>query len=249
MDDISGTIEGMREEVVRDTVAGFVPPQSLEEQWDIPGLEKALRTEFGSDQPVAQWLHEETALNEESLIARIVGQIDAEYRAKEAAWTGSGVNMRVVEKQIMLQILDQRWKEHLAAMDYLRSSIGLRAYAQKQPKQEYKRESFELFQMLLDNIKRDVVRLLSRVQLEQPDRVEEEERRRLAEAEKRMQFNHEAAPGIAEEGAAGDAPAETPDRSKPPVETFVRSEAKVGRNEPCPCGSGKKFKQCHGKVA
>lgn len=249
VEDISGTIEGMREEVIRDTVSEYIPPQTLEEQWDIPGLEKALAAEFASQQRVGEWLEQDSGLNEESLITKIVDQIEAEFRAKEENWQQLGVNMRLVEKQIMLQVLDQRWKEHLAGMDYLRSSIGLRAYAQKQPKQEYKRESFELFQGLLGNIKRDVVRLLSRVQIEQPERVEEEERRRRAEAEKRMQFNHAEAPGIAEEESAETPAAAKSDRTKPQVETFVRSEAKVGRNEPCPCGSGKKFKHCHGKVA
>ena len=250
VEDISGTIEGMREEVVREAVAIFIPPQTLEEQWDIDGLEKALSAEFASSQPIGEWLEQDTALNEESLIGKIVGQIESEYLAKETSWDELGVKMRVVEKQIMLQVLDQRWKEHLAAMDYLRSSIGLRAYAQKQPKQEYKRESFELFQGLLENIKRDVIRLLSRVQIEHPERVEEEEKRRRAEAEKRMQFNHAAAPSIAQEAEPQpEASGEEPRAAGPLVETFVRPEAKVGRNEPCPCGSGKKFKQCHGKVA
>ncbi|MCP5179370.1 MAG: preprotein translocase subunit SecA [Pseudomonadales bacterium] len=246
-DDISGTIEGMREEVLRETMGEYIPPQSLEEQWDLPGLTRALKLDFDSDQPVAEWLEADDSLNEESLYAKILDTLTAQYQAKEANWATLGVDIRVVEKQLMLQVLDQRWKEHLAAMDHLRSSIGLRAYAQKQPKQEYKRESFELFQELLLNIRRDVVHLLSRVQIEQPSHVEEEERRRRAEAEKRMQFQHASASALAEEGGDGQAMPEQP--SAPQVETFVRNEAKVGRNEPCPCGSGKKFKHCHGKVA
>ena len=245
-DDISVMIDGMREEVLRDAVAAYVPPQSLEEQWDIPGLELALRTDFASQQPVAQWLAEDDTLNSETLLTKVLAQLDADYQAKAGNWADLGVNIRMVEKQIMLQVLDQRWKEHLAGMDHLRASIGLRAYAQKQPKQEYKRESFELFQEMLYNIRRDVVRLLSRVQLEQPDRVEEEERKRRAEAEKRMQFSHAAAPALDEAAEQDERPAAEP--ARPAVETFVRNEAKVGRNEPCPCGSGKKFKQCHGKV-
>ncbi len=248
VDDISVMIEGMRDEVLRDTMAEYVPPQSLEEQWDTAGLETALRTEFASQQPVSKWLAEDDSLTEEKLITRVLGQLEAEYKAKEANWAELGVNIRVVEKQIMLQVLDQRWKEHLAAMDHLRASIGLRAYAQKQPKQEYKRESFELFQELLFNIRRDVVRLLSRVQLEQPSQVEEEERRRRAEAEKRMQFSHAAAPPLEQAGDEQGVAPSPPPPPRPQVETVVRNEAKVGRNEPCPCGSGKKFKQCHGKA-
>ncbi len=247
VDDISMMIESMRDEVLRDTMAEYVPPQSLEEQWDTGGLEKALRTEFASEQPIARWLAEDDSLAEETLLAKVLDQLAAEYKQKETSWAGLGVNIRVVEKQIMLQVLDQRWKEHLAAMDHLRASIGLRAYAQKQPKQEYKRESFELFQELLFNIRRDVVRLLSRVQLEQPSQVEEEERRRRAEAEKRMQFSHAAAPTMDQSDEEPSAAPPQP-TARPQVETVVRNEAKVGRNEPCPCGSGKKFKQCHGKV-
>ena len=169
-DDISATIAAMREDVVGDLISGYVPPQSLEEQWDPEGLEQALLTEFASVQPVRKWLGEDDALAEEGLRKRILEQVEAECAAKERQWATQGVDMRMVEKQIMLQILDQRWKEHLASMDYLRQSIHLRAYAQKQPKQEYKRESFELFQELLSNIKRDVIQLLCRVQIEAPQR-------------------------------------------------------------------------------
>ena len=242
-DDISGMVAGMREEVVYDVVGEYVPPQSLEEQWDIEGLEQALQTEFSSQQPVQQWLDEDEELNEESLLKKILEQIEGEYAAKEAQWAEMGIDMRLAEKQIMLQLLDQRWKEHLAAMDHLRSSIGLRAYAQKQPKQEYKRESFELFQELLFSIKRDVVRFLSRVEIERPDEVEAQERQRRAEAEKRMNYTHAESSAL----GASEEPAPPPEPEK--VETFVRGERKVGRNEPCPCGSGKKYKQCHGKVA
>ena len=154
----------------------------------------------------------------------------------------------MVEKQVMLQILDQRWKEHLATMDHLRTSIHLRAYAQKQAKQEYKRESFELFQELLANIKRDVVRLLSRVQIETPEEVAEAERKRREEAEARMRYTHAEASALASPSEPQAQPRRLdPAESKP--DTFVRSERKVGRNEPCPCGSGKKYKQCHGKAA
>ena len=255
-DDISDTVAGIREEVVMEVVEYYVPPQSVEEQWDVEGLEQALLTDFASRQPVGQWLEEDDDLNEESLKRRILEQIEAEYAAKEAEWAEQGVDMRLVEKQIMLQILDQRWKEHLALMDHLRQGIHLRAYAQKQPKQEYKRESFELFQELLGNIKRDAVRLLSRVQIEKPEDVEEAERRRREEAEQRMRYSHaeasalqasQAAEAPSPQGRQGPARAEPDGQPKP--ETFVRNERKVGRNEPCPCGSGKKFKHCHGQAA
>ena len=226
-DDISETVTGMREEVVREVIAEHIPPQSLVEQWDVPGLEQAVKMEFGSDLPIAQWLEDDESLHEESLIDKVLQAVEEEYAAKEASWAELGVNMRLAEKQIMLQILDQRWKEHLASMDHLRASIGLRAYAQKQPKQEYKRESFELFQELLFNIKRDVVRYLSQVQLEQPDDVELEERRRRAEAEKRMNFSHEETSALAGGDDAGDSA--QPD--EPKGETFVREERKIGRNE------------------
>jgi len=255
-EDISETVSNIREEVVMELVEDYIPPQSVEEQWDVEGLEQALVTEFASRQPVAQWLEEDDELNEESLKQRILEQIEAEYAAKESEWSAQNIDMRLVEKQIMLQILDQRWKEHLALMDHLRQGIHLRAYAQKQPKQEYKRESFVLFQELLANIKRDVVRLLSRVQIEQPEAVEEAERRRREEAERRMRFSHAEASalqdgqaaqggGQAGQGAQGAQGAQA--AAKP--ETFVRGERKVGRNEPCPCGSGKKFKHCHGQAA
>ncbi len=248
-DDISETIEGLREEVVYDVFSQYIPPQSLEEQWDIQGLTEALQTEFGSTQPIQQWLDDDDNLDEEKLRERVIEQIEAEYAGKESEWQAVDVDMRLVEKQVMLQILDQRWKEHLATMDYLRQGIHLRAYAQKQPKQEYKRESFELFQELLFNIKLDVVRMLSRIQIERPEEVEAQERKRRAEAAERMNFTHDDSSALGGPGApAGVAPngdAESPER----VETFVRDERKVGRNEPCPCGSGKKYKQCHGKVA
>jgi len=243
--DISETVEGLREEMVFDVFAQYIPPQSIDEQWDLQGLQEALQTEFGSDQAVAQWVADDDNLDEDKLRERVLQQIEDEYRAKEAAWVAVDVDMRLVEKQIMLQILDQRWKEHLATMDHLRQGIHLRAYAQKQPKQEYKRESFELFQELLFNIKLDVVRMLSRVQIESPEEVEAQERQRRADATKKMDFQHAGASALGEDTAAKSNEA-APASDK--AETFVRQERKVGRNEPCPCGSGKKYKQCHGKL-
>ncbi|MFK7912907.1 MAG: preprotein translocase subunit SecA [Pseudomonadales bacterium] len=244
-EDISDTMAGLRSEVVDNLVSDYVPPQSVEEQWDVDGLQEALVAEFNSRQPIADWLESDDELDEDKLRDKVLEQIDQEYAAKSEQWQAQGVDITQVEKQIMLQVLDQRWKEHLATMDYLRQGIALRAYAQKQPKQEYKRESFELFQALLENIKTDVVRLLMRVQIETPEEVEERERARRAEEEARMRFTHAETSAMGAESAPGagaaDAGAEKP-------ETFVRGDRKVGRNEPCPCGSGKKFKQCHGKT-
>ena len=267
-DDIVDTLTAIREETVIDLIGQYVPPQSVEEQWDVEGLEQALATEFASTQPVRKWLEQDDSLNEESLVGRILAEIEEEYAAKETHWRSEGVDVRLVEKQIMLQILDQRWKEHLAAMDYLRQSIHLRAYAQKQPKQEYKRESFELFQELLFNIKRDVIKLLSRVQIETPSAVDAAERRRREEAGKRMRYSHaqtsalgtgdSATPGTGPAPSGGPAGRNGPsladgtarrDGAASRTVPFVRSERKVGRNEPCPCGSGRKYKHCHGKAA
>jgi preprotein translocase subunit SecA len=239
--DITETVEGLREEVVYDLVAQHIPPQSLIEQWDIGGLELALQSEFGSTQVLSQWLEEDQELDEEGLAAKVLAQIESEYSDKESRWQESGIDMRLVEKQIMLQILDQRWKEHLASMDQLRQGIHLRAYAQKQPKQEFKRESFELFQDLLQNIKFDVIRMLSRMQIENPEEIEAQERLRRAEAARKMNFQH------SQEQAASTGEARQPAEA-PKAETFIREERKVGRNEPCPCGSGKKYKQCHGRL-
>jgi preprotein translocase subunit SecA len=241
-DSIADTIEGLREEVIVDLVGQHIPPESLSEQWDLPGLQQELQAEFGSQQPLQQWLDEDDQLEESGLIDRILQQIESEYADKQAAFEAANIDMRLVEKQVMLQLLDQRWKEHLASMDQLRQGIHLRAYAQKQPKQEFKRESFELFQSLLYNIKYDVIRTLSRMQLENPEELAAAERKRRAEAEQQMQFQHAQ---VNELGASEpDSAEQQPARAAP----FVRDDRKVGRNEPCPCGSGKKFKQCCGRA-
>ena len=238
--DLSDTIETIREEVVADLFYDYVPPQSIEDQWDVQGLEQALAAEFDSQQPISRWLDEDDALSEDPLRERILAQINEEYRRKENAWAAEGIDMRVIEKQIMLTILDQKWKEHLATMDHLRQGIHLRAYAQKQPKQEYKREAFVLFQELLQQIKRDVIRLLCRVQVEREGQIDEVERRRREEQERRMRYQHA---GAATSGAGA------PSQAEQPAATFVRGERKIGRNEKCPCGSGKKYKHCCGKAA
>ncbi len=241
-EDISEMIGALREEVVANVITEYIPAQSLEEQWDIAGLEQALLADFNASLPIRRWLDEDDSLNEDSLRTRILAQITADYETKGTQWRQQGVEIKLVEKQVMLQILDQRWKEHLATMDHLRQGIHLRAYAQKQPKQEYKREAFELFQELLFAIKREVIRLLSRVQIERPESVEETERRRREEQAKRMRFTH------ADAGAANGESEPVPEPVAQKAETFVRQERKVGRNEACPCGSGKKFKHCHGRM-
>ncbi len=243
---IADTIEGLREEVIVDLVGQHIPPDSLAEQWDLVGLQEELQSEFGSHQPLQQWLEDDDSLDESGLIERILQQAESEYATKQAAFEAANIDLRLVEKQVMLQLLDQRWKEHLASMDQLRQGIHLRAYAQKQPKQEFKRESFELFQSLLYNIKYDVVRTLSRMQLENPEELAAAERKRRAEAEQHMQFQHASAGQLEAPEGEGQSDPETQAKAKPPP--FVRDNRKVGRNEPCPCGSGKKFKQCCGRA-
>ena len=239
VDDISEAVAEMREDVVNDLVDEYVPPESIDEQWDIAGLEQALVAEFAVKAPVARWLEEDDSLTDDGLRERVVEAVVADYASKEEQWQAAGIDMRQVEKQLMLQVLDQKWKEHLGVMDHLRQGIHLRAYAQKQPKQEYKRESFALFQTLQDNINRDVIRLLSRVQLAADNEIEEAERRRREAAARRMAFNR----------AEPTAERRNGQPRQRPVATFVRTDRKVGRNEPCPCGSGKKYKHCCGRAA
>ena len=237
-EEIGDTIAEMRHDVFDDIVARFIPPGSIDEQWDVPGLEQALEGEFGIEVPVGEWLKEDENIHEEVLHQRIVDAVDEHFTAKEEA-TGPEV-MRHFEKALMLNVLDQKWKDHLASMDYLRQGIGLRGYAQKQPMQEYKRESYEMFTGLLDNIKHEVIKILARVQVKAEEDVEAVEEQRRSDAQ--MQFRHDAAaaPTGGQQGQQGAAPA--------PAEPFVRDGRKVGRNEPCPCGSGKKYKHCHGKL-
>ncbi len=242
--DVSDTITAIRRDVVNDAIDSFIPPMSVEEQWDIPGLEKQLEAEFACPMPIAQWLEADNQLHEDALREKICGEIQAAYDAKSER---VGPGMRKIEKQIMLQVLDTLWKEHLATMDHLRQGIHLRAYAQKNPKQEYKRESFDLFEQLLKNLKEEVVKFLSHVQIQRQDEAEliERQRREAAEREK-LAFQHAQAPGMSAAVDDGEAQGEQ-DRDATP-QTFIRDQPKVGRNEPCPCGSGKKFKQCHGKL-
>jgi preprotein translocase subunit SecA len=249
-DDISDVVANIRHDVLQEAIDNHIPRQSLAEQWDIPGLEAELKSEFDLSLPLQQWLDEDDKLYEENLRERITAALNDAYKAKEDS-VESGPDqqnpLRMFEKQVMLQIVDNLWKEHLATMDHLRQGIHLRGYAQKNPKQEYKREAFELFQELLENMKRESIRILSHVKVRQEEEVREMEEQRRAQAEAlalQSSYKHESAQSITAENAAKRDEAETAEQAQP----FVREDKKVGRNEPCPCGSGKKYKQCHGKL-
>ncbi|MFQ6574520.1 preprotein translocase subunit SecA [Pseudomonas sp. UM16] len=241
-DNIGDTIADFRQEVLDVTVAQHIPPQSLPEQWDVAGLEAALASDFGVKLPIQQWLDEDDHLYEETLREKLMAELLAAYNEKEEQ--ASAEALRTFEKQILLRVLDDLWKDHLSTMDHLRHGIHLRGYAQKNPKQEYKRESFNLFQELLDSIKRDTIRVLSHVQVRREDPAEEEARlrREAEELAARMQFQHAAAPGL-EQVEEQEEGAEVAVAAAP-----VRNEQKLGRNELCWCGSGKKFKHCHGQI-
>jgi preprotein translocase subunit SecA len=227
----------VRDDVVNSTISAFIPPQSLEEQWDIAGLEKALATEFVATLPVQKWLDEDQRFDEDQLRERIVERVQTAY---EERYAHVGSAMREIERQIMLQLLDTLWKDHLTNMDQLRQGIGLRAYAQKNPKQEYKRESYDLFEQLLENIKHETIKYLSHVEVSSRDDVERMEKQRRSQ-ETQHQYQHAQVADMA--GEEKDQQSST-DTSKP----VIRSTPKVGRNSPCPCGSGKKYKQCCGKI-
>jgi preprotein translocase subunit SecA len=231
--DVSETIASIREDVFKSTIDNYITPQSLEEEWDIQGLEERLKNDFDLEMPIAQWLDKEPELHEETLRERILENAKEQYQRKEEV-VGSEM-MRNFEKGVMLQTLDSLWKEHLAAMDYLRQGIHLRGYAQKDPKQEYKRESFNMFATMLESLKYEVISVLSKVQVRMPEEVEALEQQRREEAERlaqQQQLSHHDENALATEDP--NAPA--------------TAERKVGRNDPCPCGSGKKYKQCHGRL-
>jgi preprotein translocase subunit SecA len=241
-DDLSDVVRNIREDVVNDIVSEYIPHGSLDEQWDLEGLQEAINNEFGQAMPVKQWLDEDADLNEDGLRNKILDTLVADYEAKEQMVGAEG--MRQYEKYILLQVLDKLWKEHLAAMDYLRQSIGLRGYAQKNPKQEYKRESFAMFTELLDRIKHEAVTLLSKVQIRAREEVEDLEHQGRQQPDN-VSYQHQQAEGIHEAAQAESAEAGTAAEVQQP---YVRGERKLGRNEPCWCGSGKKFKHCHGKL-
>ncbi|MGL5388021.1 MAG: preprotein translocase subunit SecA [Enterobacterales bacterium] len=231
--DVSETINSIREDVFKTTIDSYIPPQSLEEMWDVKGLEERLKNDFDLDMPIAEWLDKEPELHEETLRERIMAKAKEDYLRKEEV-VGAEM-MRNFEKGVMLQTLDSLWKEHLAAMDYLRQGIHLRGYAQKDPKQEYKRESFNMFATMLESLKYEVISVLSKVQVRMPEEVEALELQRREEAERlarQQQLSHQEENSLA-----------ITDPNAPAV-----AERKVGRNDPCPCGSGKKYKQCHGRL-
>ncbi len=231
-EDIKDFIIAIREEVFDEMIHQYIPVESVEEQWQIAELEQALRSDYGIDLNIQHWLDSNENMDEDELVEKIHKNIERFFREKEAL-TGSET-MRQFEKAVYLNVLDQLWKEHLLAMDHLRQGIGLRGYAQKQPIQEYKKESFELFTSLLDRIRVEVTKIIARVKIQQDD-VEEMERHE----QQQMEYQHREAQSATQ-----------PQQQKEPpqVETFVREGRKVGRNEACPCGSGKKYKQCHGKL-
>ncbi|MBC8023120.1 MAG: preprotein translocase subunit SecA [Burkholderiales bacterium] len=247
--DISETISSIRSDVLAATVLEFVPPDSVEEQWDLPSLERKLESEFFVKAQVKEWADADNTLDAEGIATRVTQMAKRDYEGKFAPIDADVLHN--YERAVMLQSIDTHWREHLAALDYLRQGIHLRGYAQKQPKQEYKREAFELFGSMLDSIKREVTRHLLAVQVRSQEEVEEAERRaeEAARALKNVQYKHED-PSGATGGDEELAPESLPPASNaPPEQPYTRSTQKVGRNDPCPCGSGKKFKQCHGKLA
>jgi len=257
-EDIQDTIRSMRADVIMAAVQQFMPPGSVEEQWDLAALERKLESDFFLKAPVTEWAKAEAELDDVSVARRLIELAESEYNAKFAMIEDQAM-VRQFERSVMLQYIDTHWREHLAALDYLRQGIHLRGYAQKQPKQEYKRESFELFAAMLDSIKSEVTRHLMAVQVRSREQVEEAERKaeEALRALKNVQAQHpDFGPSTGPEGSEVEpegAPAQSmmppPQEAQPQQQPFIRSTQKVGRNDPCPCGSGKKFKQCHGRLA
>ena len=249
--DVSAQIADLREGSVTDLVHNFVPAQSMEEQWDIPGLERALRDDWQVDVPLQAWIEDDQTITDEDVLERVLDAVNAQYKAKVE--TVGAANFASFERMVLLQSLDLHWREHLSALDYLRQGIHLRGYAQKQPKQEYKREAFELFGQMLDAVKNDVTRTLMTVQVQTQEQAEAaaEQIEQRAQSLHNLVFQHPEA-GVAAtqdgeiEGAelalAGAATAGLV------MQPSIHAAPKVGRNDPCPCGSGKKYKHCHGKL-
>jgi preprotein translocase subunit SecA len=242
--DVSENIKGIRHDVVNELIDTYIPPASYHETWNIDGLMQALHGEFGLNLPINDWIAKDENLDEESIRARIIEQFETLYATKEAL-AGPEV-MRQFERSIMLQVLDSHWKEHLAAMDQLRQGIHLRGYAQKDPKQEYKREAFEMFAKMLQGLMRDVIGILTKVEIRAREEVETFEERRRDVATTKQQQIHESVSAYEDTAAGEAAPSPASPNQAPP---FVRKIPKVGRNESCPCGSGKKYKHCHGKLS
>jgi preprotein translocase subunit SecA len=256
-DDIADTIAALRVEVVASLVAQHIPAESIEDHWNLPALAEAMQRDFGIAVDPKAWLDADKTRGPKELEAHLVEVLAKAYADKEAMV--GAPDLRRIERTLMLQMVDSHWREHLAAMDYMRQGIFLRSYAQKNPKQEYKREAFEMFSAMLDRIKFDTVTLLARMQVRSESDIEREEQERQARLARLMQFQHAAPPPVALDtdpavaaagsGAGPGAAAELPPPPEPAVVTpFHRTERKVGRNEPCPCGSGKKYKHCHGQL-
>ncbi len=274
-EDVAEAVRGIREDVVAQLVDQYVPGGAPEEQWDGAGLAQAVERDFGAVLPIADWLRAEEPGDGSGLKGKIVAALEEIYQQKSVN-VGPEV-MRYIEKEVMLRTLDTHWREHLAAMDYMRQGIFLRSYAQKNPKQEYKREAFELFSGMLDRIKLDTVTTVSKIQVRSQAEIEREELERQQRLARALQLQHaeavspiQAMPGPAVPGpadgfglagpsahAAANAPATSAASASarepvtalaPPTAPFVRAVPKVGRNEPCPCGSGKKYKYCHGAL-
>jgi preprotein translocase subunit SecA len=236
-DDLSEMVESIREDVIEGIVSTYVLPGTLEEQWDIEGLQLALEEATGQSYDIQQWLDEDDQLNEYKLPERIIDELKAVYAQKEQQIGAS--ELRRFEKYVLLKVLDAHWKEHLAAMDYLRQSINLRAMAQKNPKQEYKRESFEMFAEMLEQIKQEVISTLCKVEIRTQEEIDALEQQQQMPAE--MNYEHAST-------ATMQAEEETEQQGDNQQQPFVRTDKKIGRNDPCYCGSGKKYKQCHGKL-
>jgi len=234
--DIADTIRGMIGGLIDETVKRYVPPESVEEQWDTAGLTGALASDFQLQAPIDEWMKSDPELTDHPLRERLAAAALAQYAHKEEQ-VGPEL-MRQFERSLMLQTLDTQWRDHLAALDHLRQGIHLRGYAQKNPKQEYKRESFELFSDMLDRIKHEVVKIVLTVQVRSQEDVQAVEE---APAVTNVRYQH----ADYEEALAANVADDTP---LPAPAPFVRAGEKVGRNDPCPCGSGKKYKQCHGRI-
>ncbi len=262
-------VDELREEIIPEVITRYIPPGSLEEVWDLDGLQNELKTMTNQDFDVKAWLAEEPNLPEEDITTRIMAGLVEDYDNKEA--TAGAEGLRNFERYVTLQALDESWKEHLAGMDYLRQSVGLRGYAQKNPKQEYKREAFELFTTMLSEYKTQVVTVLSKVQVRNAEQVEEAkaqaEARKAPSESAQVSYEHKevasalsgdaqtvgdaavASAAAARQAAMGAARTGSDDNDATPAQPIRRDMPKVGRNEPCPCGSGKKFKNCHGKLS
>ncbi|MBO1749415.1 preprotein translocase subunit SecA [Stenotrophomonas indicatrix] len=242
---VKDNVDGIRDDVIFDVVARFVPPNSVDEQWDLRGLEATLQADFGVDMSLTDLVKSHEELDAEGITAKVQERINQHFAEKEA---GVGEEtMRALEKHVMLTVLDQSWKEHLARMDYLRQGIYLRGYAQKQPKQEYKKEAFELFSDMLENVKREVVTLLARVRIRSDEEVQALEAAERQQVEARLsqsQFQHQDAGGY-----GADEETSQVEAAQQGVAQLQRDEPKIGRNDPCPCGSGKKYKHCHGQLS